>query len=192
MQYFAPEEGSKNFGWLPVPASHRTTRPNVKSAQAAERSAIIAAELGSFKLVLDYCDERRSPLRSLELTVGRAVGRLGSLWLAEQISRQDAERLVEHLADDGFLVRSVDALTRGDRPPGPGDRPPGPEYRLSVEGGHETEYHCYFEDLGWGPEMYARLKGLRGALTGPAANAMDKLLKPLEARCKQPAPPPKR
>ena len=65
-------------------------------------------------------------------------------------------------------------------------------YTLQVS----TQHLQLHKDLGWGPGMVKRLDGLRGALDGEAAQAMDAILagladdrKKWAAPTAQPAPP---
>lgn len=110
-------------------------------------------------------DKRYSELR---LTVQPVYGGNVPTVHAAQLTAAQAKKLIEYLATEGFLQRAVE-LGKQEVPE------------------HDLSENCYtlqvstqklqlHEDFGWGPAMLKRLQGLRGALDGDAARAMDAIL----------------
>jgi hypothetical protein len=95
-----------------------------------------------------------------------------------RLTRAQATKLIEYLATEGYLEQAVEP--RKQEPP-ERDRSEKNCYSLQVST-KNLELH---EDLGWGPGMLKRLDGLRGALDGEAAQAMDAILAGLADECKK-------
>jgi hypothetical protein len=104
-----------------------------------------------------------------------------------RLTEAHAKKLIEYLATEGFLQQAVE-LGKQEVP----ERDLSENcYTLQVS----TQNLQLHEDLGWGPGMLKRLDGLRGALDGEAARAMDAILagfaddrKKWAATTAQPAP----
>ncbi|MHC4983272.1 MAG: hypothetical protein ACYTF6_08915, partial [Planctomycetota bacterium] len=94
--------------------------------------------------------------------------------LAARISEAQARKIIDHLGAEGFLASAkfYDMAAPEYK---------GPTYTLRVAYGKGF----YEEDLGWGLAMLNRLDGLRAAIDGDAAKAMDKLLAQLERQRKE-------
>lgn len=87
---------------------------------------------------------------------------------AALLTKAQAKKLIEYLATEGFLQQAVE-LGKQEVP----ERDLSENcYTLQVS----TQNLQLHEDLGWGPGMLKRLDGLRGALDGEAARAMDAIL----------------
>ena len=85
-----------------------------------------------------------------------------------RLTEAQAKKLIDYLAAEGYLGQAVE-LGKQDVP----ERDLSQNcYALQVS----TQSLQLHEDLGWGPGMLKRLEGLRGALDGEAAKAMDALL----------------
>ncbi len=84
-----------------------------------------------------------------------------------QLTEQQANRLIDYLGKEGYLRQALELgkqkIPRVDMEKW---------YTLQVS----TRNLQLHEDLGWGPELLKRLRGLRTALEGDAAQAMDALL----------------
>ena len=84
------------------------------------------------------------------------------------LTEAQANKLIDYLAGEGYLGQSVE-LGKQDVP----ERDLSQNcYALQVS----TRSLQLHEDLGWGPGMLKRLEGIRGALDGEAAQAMDAIL----------------
>ncbi len=159
------------------PAETFTLTVDVKADPTAERVRKLKAGIDSFKLALGYNGPQDKLLyRSLVLSVPTALVKAapGSDYVI--ISQKQAEKIIEHLANDGFLNRAFDITNvLIDR------RPRGPIYSMQVNSG-KMRLHEY---LGWDMKMLKRLDALRKVLDGEAAKAMDELLKRLEGQRKE-------
>ena len=82
-----------------------------------------------------------------------------------QVKEDEAIRIIDHLARDGFLDNAVDLLT---------------DIKISVfpptMSGYTMKVLPYYEDLGWGLPMIHRLDALRNVLPDNATKDMDLLL----------------
>lgn len=86
------------------------------------------------------------------------------------LTEAQATRLIDYLASDGFLRQAKEP----DKQKLPYPRPEWRnwiQFQVSLQNGF-----LLHENLGWGPAMRKRLEGLRGALEGDAAKAMDEIL----------------
>jgi hypothetical protein len=85
-----------------------------------------------------------------------------------RLTEAQAKKLIDYLAAEGYLGRAVE-LGKQEVP----ERDLSQNcYTLQVS----TQKLQLHEDLGWGPGMLKRLDGLRGALDGEAARAMDAIM----------------
>ena len=88
------------------------------------------------------------------------------------IPKAQATRIIDRLAEDGFLDSAKDLITKsGIHRKQP--RPKGPACTLHVRG---PEKLGLLANFGWDLKMIRRLEALRAVLKGDAAKAMDKLL----------------
>ena len=143
------------------PATAPATQP---SKLATERAEALKENLKNFTLRLSYYGEENKPYYRLLLSVpplplGRK--RIPSE-LENQITADQAKKIIDYLATEGFLERAVPATDERVLPRGPG-------YLMSLSDG-------LWESLGWGLPMLQRLDGLRTVLDGDAAKQMDLLL----------------
>src|SRR5207302_1110217 len=111
--------------------------------KAAERAAQLKAAVKSFRLDLAFHGEQDKPYYGLTLSVP-TVPRLAidPFHPVVQISEEEAVKLIDHLAVEGFLDRARDEA--------PTKPPPGPCYTLTVRFGGKSGPVVYHEDLGWG------------------------------------------
>ncbi len=147
-----------------------------KPDPTAERVKKLKASIDSFILALRYHGPQDKPLyRSVVLSVPRADVKAMPGFDHYTISEKQAEKIIDHLADDGFLGKALDVTNAKIDPPG------GPFYSMQVNVGKMRLY----KHLGWDLKMLERLDGLQKVLDGDAAKAMNKLLKPLERHRKK-------
>lgn len=90
-----------------------------------------------------------------------------------RLTEVQAKKLIDHLALEGFLENAVEPRTQ--RPP---RQNPKFYYSLQVSTGGQGGLLLH-ENLGWGPGMLKRLKGLHGALEGDGAEAMEAVISAL-------------
>jgi hypothetical protein len=97
-----------------------------------------------------------------------------------RLTEAQAKKLIDYLAAEGFLQQAVE-LGKQEVP----DRDPYEKcytIQVSTQKLHLDEDRGWVpalqlhEDLGWGPATLKRLDGLRRALDGEAARAMDSFL----------------
>ncbi len=158
------------------PAKTFTLNVTIKADPTAERVKKLKANINSFQLVLRYRGPQNELLyRSLVLGRISADVKAAPGFAHIHISGEQAEKVIAHLVDDGFLCRAFDITNVLIDPPG------GPLYSMQVNSG-KTRLNEY---LGWDLKMLKRLDGLRKVLDGDAAKAMDKLLKRLENKRKE-------
>ena len=140
----------------------------VKPNPAVERAKKLKANLDSLKLTLRYYGQQGKPLyRSFCLSVPLAIVDAVPGSDHVTISKKQAEKIIDHLAGDGFLARSMNLSgIRLTKPPA------GPTYTIRAWAGGLVLY----ENLGWDLKMLKRLDALQGVLDGEGAKAMDKLL----------------
>lgn len=137
------------------------------SKLATERAEALKKEIKGFTLRLYYYGEEDRLYPRLFLSVPTIPDRTKSPFntLEAQITEDQAKKLIDYLAIEGFLDRA-----KLPEPPSRQPTPPqGPVYVLGLSSG-------YSENLGWGLPMLHRLDGLRTVLDGDAAKSMDVLL----------------
>lgn len=126
----------------------------------------------TFRLELNYNGDEDKPFYRLTVSV-LPIGpdRNNPFHRIAQVSEEQASKIIDFLAVDGFLTKAVDLRTK--KLP----QPKMPGYTLKVGN--------FCEDLGWGLPMLKRLDGLRKMLDGDAAKGMDFLLTRLSGFRKQ-------
>jgi predicted secreted protein len=148
-----------------------TLKVEVVADPAPDRVQRLKSDLANFRLNLRYYGEKEKDFHALSLSGTRHKLVLGAPKdLAAQVSDAEAARIVDYLSGAGWLGRAIDTSKAKF------SDPEGPCYVLTVSGGDRAKAVTYVGDLGWGKEMYARLRSLRGVLGGDAAAKMDQLL----------------
>ena len=161
-----------------APYSKAVTKAlGLKPPKVTRRSRELKADIRNFVLRVWYYgpkDKGRTPYRWLTLlhASGPRPSRAFPDGRFVNITERQAEKIIDHLAAEGFLSR---AGTIGEKA---NVVYKGPAYFMTVPTGTKR----LEATLGWGPEMLARLDALRKVLDGDAAKAMDGLLKRLAAQ----------
>jgi len=142
---------------------------------AKYRAKKLKESVKTFRLELLYNGPEDKPFYRLTLSVPPvAKAEDKPFYRNTQISEEQAKKIIDHLATDGFLG-GADDLMRDEYyvlPP-----PTKPGYTMRVGG--------LSQDLGWGLPLLKRLDGLRKVLDGQAAKGMDSLLGRLSGLRKQ-------
>ena len=143
-----------------------------------ERAKLLKQHVDKFMLVIRYYgrQDKDKLYYSLTLRVPVVGDTRTSFWPAAQISKAQAERIIEHLDRTGILAAAGNLHNKGFAPP------KGPTYALTMTGPNELRL---YEPLGWDLKMLKRLDALRKVLDGEAAKAMDKLIKALAPQRKK-------
>jgi len=164
-------------GWMPLlyaghplPKGAELASPDPKTgAQVKQRYEQLKKSLGRFTLDLRYLGDQDKPFYNLTLR-GPALlldEKRPPFSPAVQITREQAAKIIEHLASDGYLARAGNQANKDLKAPA------GPTYGLFVRGPDGLELYEY---LGWDLNMLRRLEALRTVLEGDAAKKMALLL----------------
>jgi hypothetical protein len=143
---------------------------------ATKEGAVVPAEsvdAKEFRLILSYHGQSDKPFYNLILNVPPTMQREHEFSLAQQISEEQAGRLIKHLKDSQFFEHAKATKTQDDPTT-------GPQYLLRVRLG---ESH-FEETLGWDFGTITRLDALRKTLDGEPAKLMDQLLSRLNGQRK--------
>ncbi|HOD83563.1 MAG: Chagasin family peptidase inhibitor I42 [Planctomycetes bacterium ADurb.Bin126] len=135
----------------------------------------LLGDLPHFRLVLRFYGPRDEPFRSLELTTSDPAPPADARAASVKVGPEAATRIVEHLADSGFLAAAIDRAS---------EREPvykQPCYVLDACGGKLM----LRDGLGWDARTLARLQALAKTLDGQAAQAMQSLLDALKDQARQ-------
>ncbi len=136
------------------------------SKQSKKRAKVLKAHAKTFRLELSYNGGERKPFYRLTFSVPKVGNdRRNPFYRIVQLKEDEALKVIDHLARDGFLDNAVDLLTDIKISVFP---PTMPGYMMKVD--------RFYEDLGWGLSMIQRFDGLRAALPDAAKNDMDFLL----------------
>ena len=137
-----------------------------------------------FNLKIFRVADDHSPLRSLKLTVLKPERNYPKFWSVVRITREEAIAIIEFLEQSDYLWRSVTepanpAYNKASLPP-----ELLPYYCLTFSLGDESKPsqllgHAHIH-LGWGPDLYGRLRKLQNVLRGNAKKAMKELLAQVE------------
>ena len=148
-------------------------------------AAALRKDIDRFNLKIFRIAEDNSPLRSLKLTVLKPKRDYPKFWSVVKITRKDAIAIVEFLQKSDYLWQTVAAPD--DSPVfNKASFPPElmPYYFLGLSLGDESKVsqpiHAGNIHLGWGPDMYGRLRNLENSLHGDAKQAMKELLTQIE------------
>jgi hypothetical protein len=146
------------------------------SERAKERVEALKANARTFRLELKYNGEQRKPFYRMTVSVP-VIPQLASapFYRITQINDDDADRIIDHLASEGFLHQAVDPRNSKIGPP------TMPGYTLKVA----TSDIPLYEDVGWGLPLIDRLDALRDALPDAGKKDMDLLLGRLSGLRKQ-------
>ncbi len=153
-----------------APATQPATQPSNRTAARVEK---LKADLKTFQLRLHYTGEQDKPFYNLLLTVPNPPERFRDdpFDPQVQITAKEAEKIIDHLAGDGFFDRALD----GNRNASPA-APNGPYYTLMVWVDHNGEQDLVEEWLPVDPSIFPHLDGLRKILDGEAAKSLDLLI----------------
>lgn len=147
------------------------------SEQATRRAEAMKASVKTFRLELNYSGQEDKPFYRLSVSVP-VIAQLATnpFHRIVQVKDDEAIRIIDHLARNGFLDQAVDLRDKTERPP-----PSMPGYSCKVVAGDLL----LNEDLGWGLPMLQRLDGLRDVLPDTATKDMEFLLNRLSGLRKQ-------
>jgi len=140
---------------------------DVKADPAPERAKELKADLDTFFLEVRYWGDQDKPFYNAIFQAGELMGEYPPYVEAARVSKEQAERILGVLAEDGFLALAERTPTAGM------PTPAGPCYILTVR---EKGTGELWRNLGWDGAMLRRLDGLRKAVDGDAAKALDTLL----------------
>lgn len=136
--------------------------------QAAVRAKQLKAEIKTFRLELLYNGQEDKPsFFRLILSVPLVPDRSNPFYRSAQISEDQVGKIIDHLADEGFLDKAFDLRAKTKRPP---PTMPGYVMRASTQG------IGFQEDLGWGLPLLKRLDDLSKVLDNNAVEGMGYLL----------------
>ena len=137
------------------------------SEQATKRAESMKANVATFRLELNYSGQEDKPFYRLIVSVP-VIDQLASnpFQRIVQVKENEAIRIIDHLARDGFLDQAVDLRNKSEQPP-----PSRPGYSLKVVVGISLD-----EELGWGLPMLQRLDGLHDVLPDTAMKEMEFVL----------------
>lgn len=146
-----------------------TSKLGVTQKRKATQRAVASLQrhLSDFRIRLEYHGPRPESHPSVWLGVPAVPKPLADRYIALRISKGEAETIIEHLAESGFLWRGITNREKSIR------LPDGPYYTWYVEA---KRCDTYFEHLPVGEELVQRLKNLRSVLDGDAAQAVGKIL----------------
>jgi len=148
-------------------------------------AAVLRKNVDRFNFKIFRVAEDNSPLRSLKLTVLEPKEDYPKIWSVVKITREDAIAIIEFLEKSDYLWRTVadpddnPAFNKASFPP-----ELMPYYFLSLSLGDESKPSQLTDSgsihLGWGPDMYGRLRNLDNFFHGDAKQAMKELLTQIE------------
>ena len=145
-----------------APAAAKPPAPAKPAPLRTARAAELKANVQAFRLHLRYFGEQAKPYYALTLGVAPAAQPAGvqgakTFHLVRMIGKDAAEKIIDHLAAEGFLDSAALPAAAAPADAGP-PQPKQPTYAMHVEG---LKAGTLGEDLGWGPKMLARLDALR-------------------------------
>jgi len=146
-------------------------RRRLDAEHIGQRIEQIEKQLDRFQVILQYHGKQDKTYANLHLHGKGVKVRLRAGWTKAALDESQAKKLIDHLAAEGFLLRSLDVSGKDIK------SPTGPAYTLTVSGPKGVEL---YEVLGWDPSLVARLKAMQKVLEGDAAKKMAELLKELE------------
>ena len=123
------------------------------SEQAKKRAEAMKAKAKTFVLELQYNGDEDKPFYRMIVSVPVVNRRRNSpFYRIVQVNEEQATRIIDHLAREGFLDHAVDFRTNIKVP-----APSMPGYTMTVTVGDDE----WYDDLGWGLPMTQRLDDLR-------------------------------
>lgn len=143
------------------------------SKLAGERAAKLKTDLKTFTLRLDYHGAEDKPYYRLLLSVPviKVAKDDSPFNQLTQITQEQAAKIVDHLATEGFLENALD----GNRDRSPAE-PTGPHYTLTVWVENGGDPVLYEQWLTWDAKMLSRFDAIRAVLDGQAGKQMDLLI----------------
>lgn len=149
---------------LCVPVTVVNAEPTKK---AEDRAKILKENLDTFQLMLLYDGQQDKPFYNLTLSVKPVrQAATNQFHPVVQIDKDQAKRIIEHLAKDGFLDQATDPRVEKKRPP------TTTGYSLTVNG-QDLEWQA---GLGWDLAMVRRLDNLHSILDGKAEESIKILI----------------
>lgn len=137
------------------------------SDTARERVRMLKADAARLDVTFQYHGEQGKPFYKLVLHCKEAKVQSSTFSLEASLDKPQANRLIDHLAVDGFLENASNIACKKIK------HPQGPAYTLTVAGAKEM---VLYEVLGWGPPMLERLDAFADILEGDAADKMNRLI----------------
>lgn len=154
-------------------AAIAVTTHGQRADPASARAKELKEGIKTFRLELLYRGDEDKPFYRLILSVPPIKDdRSNHFNDMVQINEEQASKIIDYLAGDGFLTKAIDLRNKTKLP-----QPTMPGYTLTVGN--------FCEDLGWGLPMLKRLDGWKKVLDGDAAKGMDFLLTRLSGLRKQ-------
>jgi len=145
--------------------------------KAKKRAEAMKANAKTFRRVLNHNGERGKPFYGLIVSVPPAACYLNRPFCRIMfVKEQEASRIIDYMARDGFLDHAGDLGGNVKIPPSA-----MPGYTMKVMAGDVS----LCEDLGWGLPMIQRLDDLRDSLPDGGKKDMDLLLGRLSGWRKQ-------
>jgi hypothetical protein len=145
--------------------------------KAKKRAEVMKANAKTFRLELIYNGDSSKPFYRMIVSVPAVIRRRSSPFeRIVQVREDEAKRIIDHLARNGFLDSAVDLRNKTKLPPSS-----MPGYTMKVVTGDVP----LFTDLGWGLPMIQRLDALHAALPAIGKKDMDFLLGRLSGLRKQ-------
>lgn len=138
------------------------------SRKAKERAEAMKVNASTFRLDMNYNGEQGKPFYRMIVSVPAISRRRSSPFeRIVQVEQDEAIRIIDHLARDGFFDHAVDLRTNSKIP-----APAMPGYTMKAGAGREQ----WFQDLGWGLPMIHRLDALSTVLPEHGRKDIELLL----------------
>ncbi len=165
------------------------TAANAQQADLAQaRAKELKAGIKSFRLALNYNGNQDKPFYNLTLSVaGIAYDRRNAFYPQVHITEEQAGKIIDHLAADGFLSQAKQWNSLWNTPLRFA-KPQGCVLTVSGFADGQGRFRgdlFWYEELGFDLAMLKRLDGLRKVLDGDAAKETDLLLGRLSGLRKQ-------
>jgi beta-lactamase regulating signal transducer with metallopeptidase domain len=146
------------------------TRNNSVAPAERKRAEVLKADPLRLHLAIEYHGGKDESYSSLVIYHGMKLD-THHRRVKAMVDASQAKKIIDHLAAEGFLANASNIAERKTK------SPQGAAYTLKV---YRPKSVQFYEVLGWGPQMVARLKALHKVLEGDAAEKMAELLAGLE------------